>query len=85
MWILYGWEDSLAEDRFAIFNVNTGDITIYNLRGGLSSNPPVWSPDGKYLLIDVAVNENYPTILLDPHLNLGYWIAEHARPVGWLK
>jgi hypothetical protein len=51
----------------------------------VNSAPPIWSPDGKYLLIEDYRDFKSSTYLLDFSSRSIIKIAEGARPVGWLQ
>jgi WD40 repeat protein len=88
------------EDRYeqtgivslAVLDTVNLDVTNYCLKStyeGYSVPPPLfWSPDGKYLVIEV-VNQNDKDIsrliLVDIVEGAATQIAENLTPVGWIK
>jgi Tol biopolymer transport system component len=47
---------------------------------------PIWSPDGKYLVIEANRQEdgNTQTVLIDLEGKFAVPILENALPIGWL-
>ena len=77
-----------AERQLAILNTETGEITKLCLSGGDVPYPPVWSPDGKYLVVTVTAsdwkNEVSDVFLVDLAQGVAAKIAEQAVGVDWM-
>lgn len=83
-WLWYGWEDSLPKNQLAILDLDTLQVTGYCLSGGLSE-PPVWSPDAKQLVVERNVRaEDGGTILIDLERNAAFKIAGDFKVAGWM-
>lgn len=93
----YYWDGSAEEvQRFAVLEIASGLVTDYCLTGVIGRQmgafPPVWSPDGKYVLVENArYYRNAPgernqlkTYLVDLEQGYAAMLVEDAVPVGWL-
>ena len=83
------------EQQLAVLDLASGQITCYCITGDYSTIPgevsmtvpsPLWSPDGKQLVVVNRYDEDNHNrvILVDLETELAYQIAENAIPVGWL-
>jgi Tol biopolymer transport system component len=77
----------------AVFDVTSGIVTNYcvpgdndaQLGGRRKSIPPIWSPDGKQLIVQSRYSEEHSrVILVDLAIGRAYQIAEDMDPVGWM-
>jgi hypothetical protein len=84
-----------SRDRYlGVVDVENGETTVYCIHGELNREigmwvyqPPLWSPDSRYVVIQSQVGEdylNYQTLLVDIQENTAYHIADNLEPVGWL-
>ncbi len=82
--------DQDANRTLAILNIETGKVVdLCFADGGKTSIPPVWSPDGKYLVVSrYAPRENKDvhsdSVLIDLEQNLAINVGENIVVVGWL-
>lgn len=87
-WLVLDYEvpDLSTERQLAILNTETGEITKLCLSGGDVAYSPVWSPDGKYLVVTVSNWKNTVSdvILVDLEHNSATKVAEQAVGVGWM-
>jgi len=89
-WLVLDYEGwgTKVERQLAILDINTGEITKLCLSGGDVPYPPVWSPDGKYLVVTVTAsdwkNEGPDVFLVDLAQGVAAKIAEQAVGVGWM-
>ena len=83
------------EEYLGVINVESGAITNYCVPGDFSGQLgkgsifipyPLWSPDGKQLVVVNRYDEDNHNrvILVDLETEQAYQIAENAIPVGWL-
>jgi hypothetical protein len=65
--------------NYCISNILDTSFTI-----GVSK--PIWSPDGKYLMVEnrYATDKN-KVLIIDFSTNSAFPIAENASPVGWME
>lgn len=72
--------------NLAIFDINTGIITNLCLPGGNYPWPPVWSPDGDYLVITISnpLGDSTKVMLVDLDNGIAFQIAQDAIGLGWL-
>lgn len=68
---------------------NTVNYCILNVLGAsypISISKPVWSPDGKYLMVEnrYATDKN-KVLIVDLFSHSAFPIAENASPVGWMS
>jgi len=73
--------------RLAVVDTVTQEITDYCISG--SAHRPIWSPDGRALLIGNAYdNSSSPkshVYIVDLVQSLAFHIADNMEPVGWMK
>jgi hypothetical protein len=90
------WFGDSADRFLGIFDLKTGITTNYCFHGELDVeigmnkySPPLWSPDGRQIVIRSQVGEHYvldsQTILLDIKENRAFLIGEALEPVGWVR
>jgi len=72
--------------QLAVINITTDELTVYQLNGYFVDHNPVWSPDGKYILIDGRFKDSndYWTLLVDLEKNRTMKTAKKSFPVGWV-
>ena len=75
--------------ELAVLNTSTGEIINYCVAGDLTeqrtSGTPIWSPDGRYLVVEQIVNKNQSQIIIvDTMMEKGYMILKNQIPVGWM-
>ena len=67
---------------------NTVNHCIINIRGAFSSHPvsaPIWSPDGKYVMVENRyASDKNKVLVVDLFNNRAFPIAENAIPTGWM-
>ncbi|MGC1374776.1 MAG: hypothetical protein WA821_01045 [Anaerolineales bacterium] len=80
-----------APKSLAILDMESGEITDLGIPGGESSVAPIWSPDGKYLVVsrlapDGTVDKStFPDVLLvDLENKQAVRIAENSVVRGWM-
>jgi WD40 repeat protein len=79
--------DLYAERKLAILNTKTGEITDLCIAGGATPTPPIWSPDGKHLVVSryyVTGDALTDALLIDLENNQGVKIANNVIAKGWL-
>lgn len=73
--------------RLAILDMKRGTITDYCL--GPGGMEPVWSPDGKQIMITIWDNREPGArpyvVIVDIEQNTAYKVAEDASVVGWMS
>lgn len=89
------WYSDIADRYLGILDLKTGITTNYCFHGELDAqiganiySPPLWSPDGRQIIFQSQVGEDYfdsQTVLLDVKENHAFLIGEVLEPVGWLK
>jgi Tol biopolymer transport system component len=47
--------------------------------------PPVWSPDGRQLLVKSYWDGDLAVLLVDLERRIAFKIADNFRPAGWIK
>jgi hypothetical protein len=70
--------------RLAVLDTTNGNITNLCLTGGENLYSPVWSPDGKYLVMTTDNNESSGTFLIDLQQKAAVKLFENAVVQGWL-
>jgi hypothetical protein len=77
-----------TDEQFAILDTQTGHVTNYCHLGDYSSfSTPVWSPDGKQVVIGSYVDDLehvHSVILVDIGQGWAAQITESLTPVGWM-
>lgn len=86
---LVAWQSDAQEARLAILDTNTLQITDYcfPIRFGNGFFPvrPVWSPDGRQVLVADSSGIDHPrVILVDFNGNWAAQLAQDVEPVGWM-
>lgn len=91
-WTIYPQNDYKYWE-LAVYDLTTQKTTNYCISNDyeniLNSThyllPPVWSPDGKQLLLENRYDaKSSRTLILDLQTNNAYQIAENMYPAGWL-
>ncbi len=86
-----------AQSELAILEVATRQITRLCFQGISVSAPrpwlmghpePIWSPDGRYLMItqwdDPAAPQTYYVLVVDTETGSVEKISENTAPIGWM-
>lgn len=75
-----------GQGQLAVTNTATGELTIYKSSGDFVHHEPIWSPDGKFILIDGYFDDSmdYWTLLVDLNKNCAMKIAINSFPAGWV-
>ena len=90
--------DDGPQSELAILDISTRQVTRLCIEG-MSSNSyepwamnhpePIWSPDGRYLLITQWDNpdarRDYYVLVVDPITDYVERISKNTAPVGWMK
>jgi Tol biopolymer transport system component len=65
--------------------VNYCVLNVTETHFPVSVPAPIWSPDGKYLMVEnrYAIDKN-KLLVVDVSKNIAFPIAENANPVGWM-
>ena len=86
-WLKINQKDS--ERELAILELATGNVTSLCLSGGDGGdvpNPPVWSPDGKQIIVTPVDTKSFnpDIIIIDIEQKLAVKIVDNAVAVGWM-
>lgn len=86
--------DNLSQERLLVLNVETGNIVDYCVQADSIQVPitsrlrgpmPIWSPNGKFLLVENWQSKNQSQlIIIDISKNIGYEVAKDVYPFGWM-
>ena len=87
----FWYPDKTANLNLMVTDSATGNTVNYcilnvpNASFPVSVSAPIWSPDGKYLMVEsrYATDKN-KVLVVDLSNNSAFPIAENASPVGWL-
>lgn len=72
-------------DRVAVLDVTTLNITDYCINAFPNDGSPIWSPDGHQFVITGWREEGHlQVILVDIEKNIATQIADDMEPVGWI-
>jgi Tol biopolymer transport system component len=73
--------------QLAVVDSATNEVKVYDLPGYFVHHEPIWSPDGKFILIDgyFEGSKDYWTVLVDLNKNHAIKIAINSFPVGWVS
>ena len=89
--IAFWLHDKEANTTLMVTDSASGNIVNYcilNVLGAsypISVAAPIWSPDGKYLMIENRyTTDKNKVLIVDPSTNSAFPIAENASPVGWM-
>ena len=89
--IAFWLSDGNGNATLMVANANTGDVTNYCILNVFQNKfpifvpAPIWSPDGKYLMVENRYSaDNNNLLILDLLNNVAFPIAENANPVGWM-
>ena len=83
---------SVGDRYLGVLDTETGLVTDYCINGENDASiglriypPPLWSPDGKQVVIQSQVTkDSFKTILIDIKENRAFHIADDMEPVGWM-
>lgn len=84
-WFWYVEKDGNDGARVAVADLITKDLVIYELAITGFPISPVWSPDGKALVVQSKYLGETVTLLLDLQDDYAYVIAGQYRPIGWIE
>jgi hypothetical protein len=74
-----------AGPDLAVLEMETRKVTSFCISSVYGETlPPVWSPDGKYIVVESFERGDLRAILVDIEQAWAAQIAEDAVPVGWL-
>jgi hypothetical protein len=93
--MLISTPSSYLDERLAIFDTRTKDVTLYCLQGDYlgpvnsmfreAVAPPIWAPNSQQLIIENRYAENESrVVLVDIVQGFAVQLAENMRPVGWM-
>jgi Tol biopolymer transport system component len=74
-------------ERLLVLDTTGKKITDTCIPGSVlgSSIAPIWSPDGRYIVVENIYKANAIRVLLvDTQENMAWQIAENQRPAGWM-
>jgi hypothetical protein len=83
------WDSRNKTEELAVLDTSTGKIVNYCVEGDQTerhtSGIPIWSPDGRYLIIEqvVDINQNQ-VIVIDTIQEKAFVILKNQIPVGWM-
>jgi len=88
-------QNSPIQATFALLDTLTGQVSDTCISAGFVESgaglyplflQPIWSPDGKYLVIEANRQEdgNTQTVLIDLEGNFAAPLVENVLPIGWL-
>ncbi|MBI5351317.1 MAG: PD40 domain-containing protein [Chloroflexi bacterium] len=87
------WQDDYNPDRkgmrLFVLDTKTEELTSYctwgEYRNLTTFYGPIWSPDGRQLLIgDLSIKDTVRAVVIDTENNTAIVIADDAIPVGWM-
>ena len=79
--------------RLAVMDIQTQNVTNYCLQVAPQMGEPIWSPDGKQLLVAVYhggvydpsdYNPSFDTVLVDIEKGYAALVAEYTYPLAWV-
>ena len=80
--------------QLAVLDTSTKQVTDYCILSdpylhtstgpSLGLSAPIWSPDGKQLIVEHRLDDSKYVVLLDVTQNLAFQIAQNASPIGWM-
>jgi Tol biopolymer transport system component len=104
IWLNITPEKRDSNMQLAVLELSTHQVTNYCINGSIAFNlskesAPIWSPDGKQLLVvsdisnspltgdvsDLDVTYTYVDIVVDITNNTAMQIGENFTPDGWMK
>lgn len=87
-WIWAMTEDYSAGDHLAVLDLHTMEVVDYCILGnsGGFGSSPVWSPDGRYILVESHESNrgNGRAILIDLVGIQAIQISQDMKPIGWM-
>jgi dipeptidyl aminopeptidase/acylaminoacyl peptidase len=72
-------------DRLAILDTTSRKIVLYCIAGESMISSPVWSSNGKQVLVNLKDGNSYSAALVDIEHEISAWIERVVIPVGWMK
>jgi Tol biopolymer transport system component len=89
--IAFWLHDKEANSTLMVTDYATGNTVNYCIINvaqdsfPISVSAPIWSPDGKYLMVENRyANDKNRVLIVDLSTNSAFPIAENASPVGWM-
>ncbi len=92
-----GEQEAGAQAELAILDVATRQVTRLCIQGisvaavkpWIMGHPePIWSPDGKYIMItqwdDSVAPKKYSVLVIDPVTGAAEKISKNTEPIGWM-
>ncbi len=92
-----GEQEASAQAELAVLDVATRQVTRFCIQGISAFAPrpwimghpePIWSPDGKYIMItqwdDPASPKNYYVLVIDTLTGVVEKISKNTTPIGWM-
>jgi Tol biopolymer transport system component len=81
--------DSLDYQHLAVVDTNNNDLSVFCISGNpyerWTASPPVWSPNGKQILIESPLSENHSRVLLfDLSKKTVAGLGNDMTPLGWM-
>lgn len=80
--------------QLALLDLESGEVTNFCVPGAVNEEvtPPIWSPDGQYILAGYPYGLNpithyglWKTILIDPFNGWAWEMSEHMAPQVWMR
>lgn len=87
------WHSEIPNWRLALLDMTTRKITDYCIETDPYASSgqvlrevsaPIWSPDGKQIIVEHRNNDSASVILLDVGQNIAFQIAQDKVPMGWM-
>jgi hypothetical protein len=89
--IAFWLHDKEANTTLMVTDYETGKSVNYCITNNsgasfpISVSAPIWSPDGKYLMVENRyANDKNRVLIVELSTNSAFPIAENASPVGWM-
>jgi len=79
----------IAERHLAIVDIENKVVTNYCIQGKLGDDgrapQPIWSPDGKQLVVESPSSEGHSqVVLIDLNRQIAVKLSEDMKPEGWM-
>ena len=89
-WVTTGEYTDAYLYQLGILNLDTQKVILMNnvnsiRRTAVPLPLPIWSPDGRQILVRNGTEENdYHVLLIDLFQSIGYVMADDMVPLGWM-